>query len=127
MVLIVRFYLIQEQVSHLCLKLLFKPSIITFFTLVCVKDKNNLVDNDQCVDVLFIIPITINFQRLRFEVYTLVSEIHDNEGMVMGIKNLYEVEGAVSTGNLCLHFMNRYIVAKTDVFLKPREQRFMNN
>ena len=29
----------------------------------------------------------------RFEVYTLVSEIHENIDLVLGIKNVFELEG----------------------------------
>ena len=34
--------------------------------------------NGQYVSVLFVIPVIIDIQRHRFEIYTLVSEIHDN-------------------------------------------------
>ena len=44
------------------------------------------VENDQCVSVLFIIPVIIDIHRHRFEIYTLVSEIHENVDLVLGIK-----------------------------------------
>ena len=50
------------------------------------RTKNILVGSGQYVGVLFVIPIVINLYEHGFEVYTLVSEIHDNVGMVMGIK-----------------------------------------
>ena len=34
---------------------------------------------------------------------TLVSETH-NVDMVMGIKNMYEIEGVISTRDVCLYF-----------------------
>ena len=60
--------------------------------------------------------------------YTLVSEIHDNAGMFMGIQNVSKIEGAFSTKDSCLHFVKRSIpfFPKTDVLLKTREQRFIN-
>ena len=36
------------------------------------------VGNGHCVTVLFVIPVIIDVCKHRFEVFTLVSEIHDN-------------------------------------------------
>ena len=36
------------------------------------------VGNGQCVSLLFIIPVIIDAHGHRFEIYTLVSEIHEN-------------------------------------------------
>ena len=44
------------------------------------------VGNGQCVSVLFIIPVIIDVNRHRFEIYTLVSEIHENVDLVLGIR-----------------------------------------
>ena len=46
----------------------------------------------------------INLHGRRFEVEALVSEIHDNIGMVMRINNVYEMEGMISTRGLMLTF-----------------------
>ena len=91
--------------------------------------QNIVVGNDQYVGLLFVIPAVINLQGHRIEVYALVPEIHDNEEMVMGIKNAYEIEGIISTRDSCLHFFNRSItfLLETDVLLKPREQRFIKS
>ena len=43
------------------------------------------VENCQFVSVLFIIPVIIDVHRHRFEIYTLVSEIHENIDLVLGI------------------------------------------
>ena len=79
-------------------------SIITFFTKVCIKD-NIFVGNGQYVGVLFVIPVVINLHGHRFEEYTLLSEILNNLGMVMRIKNLYEMKGVLSTTDSYLHFL----------------------
>ena len=47
----------------------------------------------QFVRVLFIIPIIVDTCRHRFKMYTLVSEIHENVDLVLGIKNIFELEG----------------------------------
>ena len=44
------------------------------------------VGNGQFVSVLFIIPIIVDTHGHRFEIYTLVSEIHENVDLVLGIK-----------------------------------------
>ena len=41
------------------------------------------VGNGQCVAVLFVIPVIIDECGHRFEVFTLVSEIHDNVDLVL--------------------------------------------
>ena len=47
------------------------------------------VGNGQCVSVLFIIPVIVEIHGQRFEIYTLVSEIHENVDLVLGIKNVF--------------------------------------
>ena len=51
------------------------------------------VGNGQCVSVLFIKPVIVDIHGHRFEIYTLVSEIHENVDLVLGIKNVFELEG----------------------------------
>ena len=40
------------------------------------------VGNGQCVSTLFVIPVIIDVYGHRFEIYTLVSEIHENVDFV---------------------------------------------
>lgn len=47
------------------------------------------VGNGQFVSALFIIPVIIDVQRHRFEIYMLMSEIHKNVDLVLGIKNVF--------------------------------------
>ena len=54
------------------------------------------VGNDQCFSILFIIPVIIDVHGHRFEIYTLVSEIHENIDLVLGIKNVFELEGVIN-------------------------------
>ena len=55
------------------------------------------VGNGQHVSVLFVIPIIVNISGHVFEIYTLVSEIHENVDLVLGIKNMFELEGMISS------------------------------
>ena len=55
------------------------------------------VGSGQFFSVLFIIPVIIDVHRHRFEIYTLVSEIHENVDLVLGIKNVFELEGVINS------------------------------
>ena len=55
------------------------------------------VGNGQFVSVLFIIPVIVDILGHRFEIYTRVSEIHENVDLVLGIKNVFELEGVMSS------------------------------
>ena len=59
--------------------------------------------------VLFVIPVIIEIHGLLFEVFTLVSEIHDNVALVLGMKNAYELEGIVDMRESSFKFLNRSI------------------
>ena len=59
------------------------------------------IGNGQCVSVLFIIPVIIDIHGHRFEIYTLVSEIHENIDLVLGIKNVFTLEGVIKSRNCC--------------------------
>ena len=65
--------------------------------------------NGQYVSVLFVIPVIINVHRHRLENFTLVSEIHDNVDLVMGMKNIFELEGVIDSRDSCFSFLSRSI------------------
>ena len=44
------------------------------------------VGNGQCVSILFIIPAIVDIHGHNFKIFTLVSEIHENVDLVLGIK-----------------------------------------
>ena len=55
------------------------------------------VSNGQYVSVPFVIPIITNIHGYRFEIYTLVSEIHENIDIVLGIKNVFKLEDVINS------------------------------
>ena len=55
------------------------------------------VGNGQHVSVLFIISVIIEIAGHRFKIYTLVSGIHDNVDLGLGIKNVFELEGVLNS------------------------------
>ena len=68
-------------------------SLLTFAS----KMQRIQVGNRQYVSALFIILIIIDIHGHRFEIYTLVSKIHENVDMVLGIKNVFELEGVINS------------------------------
>ena len=85
------------------------------------------VGNGQCVSVLFIIPVIVDIHGHRFEIYTLVSEIHENVDLVLGIKNVFEVEGVINSRDCCFKFLNRSvpIYPGEEIILEPNEQKLV--
>ena len=62
------------------------------------------VGNGQYVSVLFVIPVIIDIHGHRFKIFTLVSKIHDNVDLVMGMKNIFELEGMIDLQDSCFQF-----------------------
>ena len=54
------------------------------------------VGNGLFINVLFISPVITEVHRHRFKIYTLVSEIHENVDLVLGIKNIFKLEGVIN-------------------------------
>ena len=66
----------------------------------------------------------VHIHRHRFQIYTLVSEIHENVDLVFGIKNVFEL-GVINSQDCCFNFLNRYhpIFPKEHIMPKPEEQK----
>ena len=85
------------------------------------------VGNGQCVGILFIIPVIVDIHGHRFEIYTLVSKIHENVDLALGIKNVFELEGVINSRDCRFEFLNRSvpIYLEKEVILKPDEQKLV--
>ena len=85
------------------------------------------VGNGQYVSVLFVIPVIIDVHRHRFKIFTLVSEIHDNVDLVMGMKNIFELQGAIDSRDSCFSFLSRSIpfFPVTTVEIAPKTQKMV--
>ena len=85
------------------------------------------VGNGQCISVLFVIPVIIEVHNRRFEIYTLVSEIHENVDLVLGIKNILELEDVINTRDCRFEFLNRSVpkYPEKEIILKPDEQKLV--
>ena len=85
------------------------------------------VGNGQWVSVLFIIPVIVDVHGHGFEIYTLVSEVHENVDLVLGIKNVFKLEGVINSRDCSYKFLNRSlpICPEDCVILKPKEQKLI--
>ena len=83
------------------------------------------VGNGQYVGVLFVILVIVTILKHRFEIFMLVSEIHENVDLVVGIKNLIELERVIDSWDSCLSFLNRSIpfYLREEDEVKPKEQK----
>ena len=85
------------------------------------------VGNRQYFSVLFVIPVIIDIHGHRFEIFPLVSEIHDNVDLVMGMKNIFELEGVIDSRESCFSFLSRSIplFPVTIVEIAPASQKMV--
>ena len=63
-----------------------------------------------------------------FEIYIMVSGIHDNVDLVLGLENFVELEGEISMKKLTFKFLNRpvHIFSVHKEMIKPKEWRYVN-
>ena len=85
------------------------------------------VGNGQCISLLFIIPVITEVHGHRFKIYTLVSEIHKNMDLVLGIKNVFKLEDVINSRDCRLEFLNRSVplYPEKELILKPIEQKLV--
>ena len=74
--------------------------------------------------MLFIIPIVIDIHGHRFEILTLVLEIHENVNLVLSMINTFVLEGIINSQESCFSFLNRLIpfFQKEPIILRPKKQ-----
>ena len=85
------------------------------------------VGNGQYVGVLFVIPAIIEINGHMLEMFTLVSEIFDNVDMVLGIKNLFELEDVIDSRESSFRFLSGSIpiFPREQVVVKPGEKKLI--
>ena len=64
------------------------------------------VGNGQYVGVLFVILVVVDMHGHRFKIFSLVSEIHENVDLDLGIKDIFELEGVIDLQDSYFSFMN---------------------
>ena len=85
------------------------------------------VGNRQYVSVLFIISVIIDIHGHRFKIFTLVSKIQDNVDLVMGMKNIFKLEGMIDLQDSCFIFLSRSIpfFPVMTVEIAPKSQKMV--
>ena len=82
------------------------------------------VGNGKCIGVLFLIPVIVEIHGHRFKIYT---EIHENVDLVLGIRNVFKLEGVINSRDCQFEFLNRSVplYLEKEVILKPDEQKLV--
>ena len=57
----------------------------------------------------FILPIVVKIFGHRFEIFTLVADLQEKDELVLGLKNMFELEGEYSCRSSEFRFLNRSI------------------
>ena len=72
-------------------------------------------------------PVIVDIHGHRFEIYTLVSQIHENVDLILGIKNVFEIEGVTNSRDCQFKFLNRSIpiYPEKEVVLNPDELKLV--
>ena len=113
-----------KQVIHVKI-ILHALQVTLLIAKICLKDSKN-TSRKWSVSVLFIIPVIIDVHGHRFEIYTLVSEIHENVDLVLGIKIVFKLEGVINSRDCCFKFLNRSVpIFPEEVILKLNEQKLI--
>ena len=83
--------------------------------------------NGQYAGVFFVIPVIVEINGHRLEAFTLVSEMFDNIDMVLGIKNLFKLEGVIDSRESSFRFLSRStpIFPREQVVVKPVEKKLI--
>ena len=57
----------------------------------------------------------------------MVSEIHEHVDLVLGIKNMFELQGVINSRDCCFKFLNRSvpIYPEIEIILKPNEHKLV--
>ena len=84
------------------------------------------VTNGQYISVLFIIPNSDRYTCSQIWNIYISIKIHENVDLVLGIMNIFELEG-INSQESCFSFLNRSIplFPKEQIILRPKEQWFI--
>ena len=73
------------------------------------------------------IPVIIDVHAHRCEIFTLVSKIYENVDLVLGIKDVFELEGVIDSCDSCFSFLNRSMpfFPKEKTEIPPKVQKIV--
>ena len=67
------------------------------------------IGNGAVIPVDFVFPVQIMIQWHLFEMYTIVAALHESIDIVIGMKNMVELEGILNTRTSSFDFLSRSI------------------
>ena len=79
------------------------------------------IGNGAVIPVDFVFPVQIMIQGHLFEIYTIVATLHESIDLVIGMKNMVELEGILNTRTSSFDFLSRSIpiYPQNDLKVKP--------
>ena len=79
------------------------------------------IGNGTVFPVVFVFPVQIMIQGHLFEIYTIVAALHDSIDIVIGMKNMVELEGILNTRTSSFDFLLHSIpiYPQNDLKFKP--------
>ena len=83
------------------------------------------VGDGRHIPVLFVIPLVLTFEKHHFKIFMLVHNSEKNKLLLLGMKNVVEIEGVICTRTLQMKFLNRSapMFPTVDTLVKPAEKR----
>ena len=63
------------------------------------------IGNGAVIPVKFVFPVQIMIQGHLFEIYTIVAALHEGIDLVIGMKNMVELEGILNKRTSSFHFL----------------------
>ena len=117
----------HESKSYMSKSYYFRVKALHDLPKFASKTQRIQVGNGQYVRVLFVILVIVEICGHRLEVFTLVSAIFDNVDMVLGIKNIFELEGVIDSHESCFRFLSRSIpiFPREQVVVKSEEKKLI--
>ena len=79
------------------------------------------IGNGAIIPVEFVFPVQIMIQGHLFEIYTIVAALHESINLVIGMKNMVELEGFLKTRTSSFDFLSCSIpiYPHNDLMVKP--------
>ena len=79
------------------------------------------IGNGAVIPVEFVFPVQIMIQGHLFEIYTIVAALHESIDLVIGMKNMVELEGILNTRTSSFDFLSHSIpiYPQNDLKVKP--------
>ena len=105
--------------------LLYEVQELAFLTKIHIHHNQN--SSWQWTKCRCVVCYTSHIDHPKSKIFTLVLEIHEDVDLVVGIKNLFELEGVIDSWDSCVKFMNRSIpfFPREKDMVQPREQKVL--